>query len=61
MKLSAGKASLPGGKQVFRQYDSHGQMAGDVIALEEESGRFRRAAADVGNGRRTAHDAGKPH
>ena len=37
MKLSAGKASLPGGKQVFRQYDSHGQMAGDVIALEEES------------------------
>ena len=36
MKLSAGKSSLPGGKQVFRQYDAHGKMAGDVIALEEE-------------------------
>ena len=37
MKLSAGKASLPGGKQVFRQYDSDGRMAGDAIALEDES------------------------
>lgn len=36
MKLSAGKASLPGGKQVFRQYDADGKMAGDVIALENE-------------------------
>ena len=36
MKLSAGKASLPGGKQVFRQHDAHGKMAGDVIALEDE-------------------------
>ena len=26
MKLSAGKASLPGGKQVFRQYDADGKM-----------------------------------
>lgn len=37
MKLSAGKSSLPGGKQVFRQYDSDGKMADDVIALDEES------------------------
>ena len=37
MKLSAGKASLPGGKQVFRQYDADGKMAGDVIALEDET------------------------
>ena len=37
MKLSAGKASLPGGKQVFRRYDADGRMTGDVIALEDES------------------------
>ena len=37
MKLSDGKASLPGGKQVFRQYDADARMAGDVIALENES------------------------
>ena len=37
MKLSAGKASLPGGKQIFRRYDADGNMAGDVIALEGES------------------------
>ena len=36
MKLSAGKASLPGGKQVFRLRDADGNMAGDVIALEDE-------------------------
>ena len=37
MKLSAGKASLPGGKQVFRRYDAAGKMAGDVIALDTET------------------------
>ena len=37
MKLSAGKASLPGGKQAFRKYDGDGKMAGDVIALDDES------------------------
>ena len=37
MKLSAGKSSLPGGKQVFRRYDHDGKMAGDVIALEDET------------------------
>ena len=37
MKLSAGKASLPGGKQVFRHRDADGRMAGDVIALEDET------------------------
>ena len=36
MKLSAGKASLPGAKQVFRVRDADGSMAGDVIALDEE-------------------------
>ncbi|MXZ91495.1 MAG: nicotinate phosphoribosyltransferase [Chloroflexi bacterium] len=37
MKLSDGKVSLPGGKQVFRQYDADGKMAGDVIALADET------------------------
>ena len=37
MKLSDGKASLPGGKQVFRRYDADGKMAGDVIALADET------------------------
>lgn len=36
MKLSAGKASLPGAKQVFRRYDSDGLMAGDIIGLDGE-------------------------
>lgn len=38
MKLSEGKASLPGGKQVFRQYDADGTMRGDTIGLEAECG-----------------------
>ena len=37
MKLSAGKSSLPGGKQVFRHYNGEGMMAGDVIALDHEA------------------------
>ena len=36
MKLSTGKSSLPGGKQVFRQRSADGKMAGDVIALDHE-------------------------
>ena len=36
MKLSTGKSSLPGGKQVFRQHNADGKMAGDVIALDYE-------------------------
>ena len=37
MKLSAGKASLPGAKQVFRRYDDHGKLAGDIIGLDHET------------------------
>ncbi len=36
MKLSTGKVSLPGGKQVFRRRDSQGRFSGDMIGLEEE-------------------------
>ncbi|MBI3979059.1 MAG: nicotinate phosphoribosyltransferase [Chloroflexi bacterium] len=36
MKLSAGKATLPGGKQVWRRRDSTGAFAGDIIATADE-------------------------
>jgi nicotinate phosphoribosyltransferase len=36
MKLSEGKATLPGRKQVFRAKDKKGNFAKDVIALEKE-------------------------
>ncbi len=36
-KRSAGKATLPGRKQVWRRFDSNGRMSGDVIALEDET------------------------
>lgn len=37
-KKSEGKATWPGRKQVFRRFDSAGRMAGDLLALAEESG-----------------------
>ena len=37
MKLSKDKITLPGKKQVFRQKDSKGNYARDIIALEHES------------------------
>jgi nicotinate phosphoribosyltransferase len=36
MKLSEGKASLPGGKQVFRARNDRGTMTSDVICLDDE-------------------------
>jgi nicotinate phosphoribosyltransferase len=36
IKLSTGKATLPGRKQVWRRTDDEGQPAGDVIALHDE-------------------------
>ena len=38
MKLSSGKETLPGRKQVFRRYDSDGLACGDVIAKAGEAG-----------------------
>lgn len=35
-KRSRGKATWPGRRQVFRQHDGQGRMAGDVIALADE-------------------------
>ena len=38
MKLSEGKMSLPGAKQIFRRRDDDGSLSGDIIGLQEESG-----------------------
>ena len=38
MKLSEGKLSLPGAKQVFRRRGDDGSLSGDIIGLQEESG-----------------------
>lgn len=35
-KLSAGKATWPGRKQVWRRYGADGRMAGDVLSLETD-------------------------
>jgi nicotinate phosphoribosyltransferase len=35
-KKSAGKATWPGRKQVWRRYDGDGRMAGDIISLETD-------------------------
>jgi nicotinate phosphoribosyltransferase len=35
-KLSAGKATWPGRKQVWRRYGSDGRMAGDVLSIEDD-------------------------
>jgi nicotinate phosphoribosyltransferase len=36
-KLSAGKATWPGRKQVFRAFDDEGRMAGDVLTLDGDA------------------------
>ena len=36
MKLSTGKVSLPGGKQVYRTNNAEGKFARDIIALDDE-------------------------
>ncbi len=38
MKLSEGKMSLPGIKQIFRRHDCSGILTGDIIALESDYG-----------------------
>ena len=35
-KRSAGKATWPGRKQVWRRYGSDGRMAGDVLSIESD-------------------------
>jgi nicotinate phosphoribosyltransferase len=37
MKLSKGKVTLPGKKQIFRQKNSKGKYVKDIIGLEDEN------------------------
>jgi nicotinate phosphoribosyltransferase len=55
MKLSTGKVSLPGAKQVFRFHGGGGHFAQDVIGLQEESiaGGTPLLAPVMAEGRRT--------
>jgi nicotinate phosphoribosyltransferase len=36
-KLSEGKATWPGRKQVWRSYDANGRMRGDILSLENDT------------------------
>lgn len=36
-KYSEGKVTWPGRKQIFRRVDAHGKLAGDTLALEDET------------------------
>jgi nicotinate phosphoribosyltransferase len=36
-KLSEGKVTWPGRKQVWRAYDAHGRMSGDILSLEDDA------------------------
>jgi nicotinate phosphoribosyltransferase len=36
-KRSAGKATWPGRKQVWRRYGADGRMAGDILSLEDDN------------------------
>ncbi len=46
-KRSAGKATWPGRKQVFRRYDADGLLAGDTLGLESEEIDGERLIAPV--------------
>jgi nicotinate phosphoribosyltransferase len=54
-KRSAGKATWPGRKQVFRRYGPDGRMAGDVLTLVDETAAGEALLVPVmRGGRRTA-------
>ena len=56
-KLSEGKATWPGRKQVWRAYDADGRMRGDILSLEGDTAAGR-SAHRAGHARRQARRAG---
>ena len=56
MKLSTGKVSLPGAKQVFRLYDTTGKFSRDIIAPKDGNPPGGEALLQpvMAGGRRTA-------
>ena len=57
MKLSEGKVTLPGRKQVFRQADADGRYVRDVIGLENENVPGEPLLAKVVEGGRSSREA----
>lgn len=57
-KLSLGKATWPGRKQVWRRFDADGRMAGDVISLEDEAPAGTPLLEKVMEEGRPLHDGG---
>jgi nicotinate phosphoribosyltransferase len=59
VKLSTDKVTLPGRKQIFRRTDDTGTLAGDVLALQDESVSGARPVLHpvMRNGRRTGERA----
>ncbi len=67
-KLSEGKTTWPGRKQVWRAYDADGRMAGDILSLESDSHPGETLIAPVMRGgkrlrrrRRWRRSANAPH
>ena len=50
-KLSEGKATWPGRKQIWRAYDAQGNMRGDVLSLETDKQQGE-TLIDAGDARR---------
>ena len=53
-KLSEGKATWPGRKQVWRAYDADGRMRGDILSLESDK-QPGEALDRAGDARRQTH------
>jgi len=54
-KLSSGKVTWPGRKQVWRRFGSNGRMAGDVLSVEEDDHPGERLIQSVMLGGRRLH------
>jgi nicotinate phosphoribosyltransferase len=59
MKLSKGKLTLPGKKQIFRQRDKIGKYARDIIGLENQEVDGERLLTKVMENGRIAYDLPK--
>ena len=46
-KRSAGKATWPGRKQVWRRFGADGRMAGDILSLENDDQAGERSRAQL--------------
>jgi nicotinate phosphoribosyltransferase len=57
MKLSKGKMTLPGKKQIFRQYDEEGNYRKDIIGLEHERVNGEKLLVNVVRKGRGIYDA----